>query len=135
MTVPIRTYNAQDVSINVDGMLITGVADGTFVACEKAEDKYEPYVGSQGEVCRTHNAHPMGSITFTLEHTSPSNEHMRKLSNSHKIFPCKVVDMNAYGETSAGGSECWVRKPAQFERAGEVTDVEWVVDVADYTVI
>jgi len=92
---PVRQYDPKDVSINCGGMIITGVADGTFVSCEKVEDTYIPYTGSQGEVVRAHNAHPSGRITFTLDHSSPSNPHMTGLANSSDMFPCKVVDMNS----------------------------------------
>ncbi len=134
-TAPVRQYDPRDVSISVDGMIITGLAEGSFVTAEKNEDGYIPYVGSQGEVVRAHNADPTGKITFTIDNTSPSNAHMNQLANSRRLFPCKVVDMNPDSERSAGGSECWVEKPAQFERGAETIEVEWVIYVADYQVI
>lgn len=135
MEAPVRNYDPKDVSISVDGMIITGVADGSFVTCEKVEDTYVPYVGSQGEVVRAHNAHPMGTIKFTLDHTSPSNSYLSDLANSSRVFPSKVVDMNPDSNRSAGGSECWIAKNADFERTGEVSTVEWTVAVADYEIL
>lgn len=132
---PVRQFDPKDVSIHMGGMIITGVAEGTFVTCEKNEDNYQAYVGSQGEVARTHNADPTGTITFTLEHTSPSNSHMLSLANSKDMFAGKVTDMNADGGESVGGSDCWCVKPANLERAGEVTDREWTVYVADYEIL
>ncbi len=132
---PVRQYDPKDVSIDCGGMILVGVADGTFVTCEKEENTYEPYVGSQGEVARGHNANPLGKITFTLEHTSPSMGHMIALANSKDLFPCKVVDMNPDSSFSAGGSECWIEKVGNLDRAGEVGDVEWNVVVADYEIL
>ncbi len=134
VSAPVRQYTAQDVSINVDGLIITGLASGTFVKCEKNEDKYIPYVGSQGEVVRAHNADPTGKITFTTEITSPSNLYLTQRANSPDLFPVKVVDMNPQSQQTAGGSECWVEKHANFERGAEVGEIEWVIYVADYEV-
>ncbi len=135
MEAPVRNYDPRDVSITIDGLIITGLADGSFVTCEKLEETYVPHVGSQGEVVRARNANPMGKIVFTCDHTSPSNGHMVALANTGKIFPGKVVDLNPDSNRSAGGSECWVEKVADFERAGETTTVEWTVMVADYEIL
>jgi len=135
VSAPVRQYDPQDVSVSVDGMIITGLADGTFVTCEKNEDTYEPYVGSQGEVVRAHNANRTGKITFTTDHTSPSNSYLTQLANATRLFPCKVVDMNSDSNQSAGGAECWIVKHPNFDRSGETTEMEWEVFVADYEIL
>ncbi len=126
-----RQYDPRDVNVIVDSEFLTGFADGTFVSCEKEEDAYETYVGAQGEVVRSRNAHPIGTITVTLEHTSPSNNTLNRLANSRNVFPAYMVDRNTR-QTTIGGSECWIQKPADEERGDEVSEVEWVIVVADY---
>lgn len=126
-----RQYDPRDVNVIVDGEFLTGFAEGTFVSCEKEEDGYETYVGAQGEVTRSRNAHPIGTITVTLEHTSPSNNTLNRRANSGAIFPASMVDRNSRRAT-IGGSECWIQKPADEERGDEVSEVEWVIVVADY---
>lgn len=127
----VRTYDPRDVAVIVDGRIITGVADGTFVSAEKEEDQWEPYVGAQGEVARARNAHPIGTISVTVEHTSPSNAHLAQLAGSSRLFPARVVDRQN-NNVSIGGSACWVQKPGSMEFGGEVSEIEWVIVVADY---
>lgn len=126
-----RTYDPREVTVTVDGRVLTGVADGTFVSTEKEEDLWEHYVGAQGEVARSRNAHPIGTITVTLETTSPSNAHLNALARSQDTFAAKVVDRQNNNIT-IGGSDCWIQKPADLEFGGEVTEVEWTIVVADY---
>lgn len=126
-----RTYDPRDVSVIVAGRVLTGVADGTFVSAEKEEDTWEPYVGAQGEVARARNAHPIGTISVTLEHTSPSNAHLSQLAHSNRAFGARVVDRQN-NNVSIGGGACWVQKPASMEFGGEVSEIEWTIVVADY---
>ncbi len=126
-----REYNVADVAVIVNGSFLTGFAEGTFVSCEKEEDNYETYVGADGGVVRSRNAHPIGTITVTLEHTSPSNNLLNSLANSGAIFPARVIDQGSRAVTM-GGSECWIQKLADEERGSETTEVEWVIVVSDY---
>lgn len=128
-----RTYDPRDVQVIVGGNILTGFADGGFVKCEKQEDNYETHVGAQGEVSRSRNANPLGTITITLQSTSPSNAVLNRLAKSRNTFAARVVDRNT-GNVTAGGSECWVQKPADREWGDEVSDVEWVIIVADYDI-
>ncbi len=126
-----RTFDPKDVNVIVDGMFLTGFAEGTFVNCEKEEDGWEPYVGAQGDVVRAKNAHPIGTITATLEHTSPSNGFLSGLARSDRTFAAFMVDQGNRRVT-IGGSKCWIQKDADEERGDNPSEVEWVIVVADY---
>lgn len=130
----IREFDRRDVSLVVDGQVVTGYAEGTFITCAKEEDTYTSYVGAQGEVTRARNAHPLGTITITLQATSPSNTLLSRLARQRETFPVRVVDRNSPGAT-IGGSEAWVQKPANLEFAAEVSGREWTIVVADYEAI
>lgn len=122
-----RTYDTEDVNVIVNGTILTGFADGTFVSVEQDEERYTPYVGAKGEVSRAKNANKMGKITITLAQDSPSNSYMSRLSNSKETFPVSVVDQN-FGSTS-GGNDCWVEKPSNIEYGKEISEREWVIVV------
>ena len=126
-----KTYDTRDVSVVVDGTVLTGFAEGTFVEASKDEDNYEAYVGAQGEVSRSRNANPMGSINVTLKSTSPSNALLNTLAKSNRTFAARVVDRNT-GNATAGGAVCWVQKPTGLEWGDEVSEREWTIVVADY---
>lgn len=126
-----RLYDARDVNVIVDGSYLTGLADGSFVACEKTEDNYTPHVGGQGEVDVARNVNPLGTITVTLKQTSPSNALLNRLSRSGQFFAARMIDRNI-PETVAGGSQCWIQKPAKIERGAEIGSQEWTIVVGDY---
>lgn len=128
-----RMFDPRDVSVVVDGEDLVGFAEGTFVSTEKEEDTWGYHVGAQGDVTRARNAHPIGTITVTLEQTSPSNRTLNRLSRQRETFPAEVVSRQENNVT-IGGSKCWIQKPADFEfqGGGETSSIEWVIVVADY---
>ena len=128
-----KTYDPRQVSVIVNGLFLTGFAESTFVSTEKAEDNYAPHVGAQGEVDRSRNVSPLGTITVTLKQTSPSNAVLNNLAKSKDTFPARVVDNNE-PKTVIGGSECWIIKQPDMERSNEISSNEWQIQVADYDV-
>ena len=126
----VSTYDPENVNVVVDGFIVTGFADGTFVNVEQEEENYVSYVGAKGEVARSKNANKTGHITLTLKHTSPSNAVLNRLANSKGTFAASVIDQNDSSFT-AGGPECWIEKPASIERGKEISEREWVIKVAE----
>ncbi len=125
------TYDPREVTLTVDGGAIVGFAEGTYITAEKDEDLYTEHVGSQGEVTRSRNPHPMGEITVTLKSSSPSNKKLFDLSQSQELFGVFVVDDNT-GAFSAGGNKCWVQKPAGRDLGQEEGERDWTIRIADW---
>lgn len=126
------TYDPKSVIVTVNGNIVTGFADGTFVKGERNEDTYSNHVGVDGKVTRVKNNNETGTITITLQHNSPSNRILEKYASNGKIVNINITDTNFDSDVGFGGSEAWVKKPAAFERGKEVGDREWTLDVADY---
>lgn len=125
------TYDPMDVNVIVDGTILTGFADGEFVTVEKDEENFTSYVGAKGEVTRAKNANNMGKITVTLKHTSPSNAFLSQLAKRKDAFPANVVDLNADGAANAGGTNCYIEKPANIARGAETGTRQWVIIATD----
>jgi hypothetical protein len=127
------TYDPTKVVITIDSETIVNYADGTFIEAEQMEDTWGEHVGCDGAVTRTKSANRMGEVTLTLAHNSPSNRKLFELAKNGTIVQFSVTDSNfESGTVGASGSECWIRKPANFSRGNEVEDIEWVIVVADY---
>lgn len=120
----VKTYDPEDITMIVNGVILTGFADGTFVAVEQDEEDYTPHVGAKGEVSRAVNANKMGKITTTLKHVSPSNTYLNELSKGRDMFPVSVVNQNL--GTTEGGNDCWIEKRANSEYGKEISEREWV---------
>ncbi len=117
----------------VDGRVLTGFAEDSFIKCEKLEDNFTEHVGGQGEVSVAINANETGEVTFTFANTSPSIAYLNQLANSKKEVPISIIDMNTNG-TNVSGTKAMVRKPADIEWGKEVGEVEMKVFIADYKV-
>ena len=129
----VTTYDAKDVSVTVDSTFLTGFAEGTFVAWAKDEENYNVTVGAQGDVARSKVNNPLGTITVTLQQTSPQVSMLNNLANTGAIFACNVIDKSS-SSIKVGGSECFVKKPADGERGDEVGTAEFEICVMDYSI-
>ena len=125
------TYDAKQVNVIVAGRFLTGFAEGTFVSCEKDEESFGTHVGAKGEVSRSRNSDPLGTITVNLKADSLSNGFLGSLSTSKDLFAVQVIDSNS-GNFKAGGNQCWIEKPAAREFESELSEREWIIKVADY---
>ncbi len=131
----VRNYDPDDYMLVYGGRTITGLAAGTPITAGKDENRWETYVGAQGEVTRSRNRNPLGHITVTLKRTSPDLGYLLQKANSDDIDSAHLVDRNT-GEFTAGGSECWVEKlPDLTGVAGDaVPEIEFTIRIADYEV-
>jgi hypothetical protein len=125
----VQTYDPKNISITVNGTILTGFSEKSIVKVEKNEDSFKPYVGAQGEVSYGNSADKTGKITVTLVSTSPSYIYMNKLSIGSDVYPVNVVDLNT--NMKFGGTDCRIIKPAAVELGKEITDREFEIYVAE----
>ena len=130
----VRTYDSKEVTPVVDGMAITGAAEGSWITAERSEDNFTEHVGAQGEVALAETNNFTGEITITLDATSPSNDYLYALSRrrgQNAIVPVVIVDANDFGGIRISASQARVRRPANYEAGAEITQREWVFFCAD----
>lgn len=131
---PVRSYDSKLVNLVVDGVAITGFAEGSFIQAERAEDDFTEHVGAQGEVTIAETNNFTGEITFTLDVTSPSNAYLRALASRRgnaAIVPAIIVDANEEGGQRVSAAQCRIRRKANYESSNEITTREWVVFCAN----
>ncbi|BFH10697.1 DUF3277 family protein [Paenibacillus melissococcoides] len=126
-------YDAMDVTVTVDGTFITGFSEGSMVEGEKDEDNFAASVGAQGDVVVSEVNNPLGTITITLQQTSPSVSFLNQLANAKKMVPVWVI-YNGTPKEKFGGSRARVKKPATSSFSNEAEDREFEIQVFDYTV-
>lgn len=129
----IATYDAKKVSVIVGGVQITGFAEKTFVKSKKDEDTVKSHVSAQGDVGVAINNHSLGTITITLNQTSPSIPYLNKLANSPKMVDAWVISDNDVKEKS-GGTKAMVNVPPELEYSDEITEREYTLSVFDYKI-
>ena len=73
-------YNAKDTNVIVDGTYITGLGED-MISGSKDEDFFSPAVGAQGDVIRNEINNPLGTVTITIQPTSPQRAFLLSLAN------------------------------------------------------
>ena len=138
MAGPITNYHTDQVVASFLGENINGFADDTFIEVERNEDGWTLYVGALGDKCRTRNLNRSGKITFTLMATAPVNDRLATFANDDETFgfnfgPIQIKDLN--GNMVCHGSEAWIMKQPKVERAKDSGTIQWVIEVADLTIV
>ena len=126
-----KTYDPKDYSIIVGGHIVEGFADGTFINVARNEDTWALSVGAGGEGARAKSNNKSGTVVLTLMQTSRSNSVLSGFHNADELnnggqVPVLIKDNN--GDTVAEATTAWVRKPADIERAKEISNTEWTLE-------
>ena len=134
MSKSVRTYSAEDIQIIVGGEKVTGYADGTFVNVSRDEQAYQKTTGADGFTSRSRTANRAGTITLTLQSTSPANDMLsewarRDEESDDGVFGVLVKDLR--GGTTHSSPAGWIQQFPDDERSKEIGAVEWVIDCVE----
>ena len=128
----VKTYNPSRVLIIMNGVPLSGYADGTFVNITQMNDGITTTVGADGEIARAVNTDRRCTVTVTLQQTSPGNTALSGMY-SIDLLTCggivgPLVIQDLCGETIFMASQAWVVKPADVEFAKEITNRAWQIE-------
>lgn len=127
----LTAYNAKDCVIIWDGVYLTGLSE-TMVTGEKNEEFFSDEVGAQGDVCRSETNDPTGTVTITLQTTSPQKGMLLEDAKSGKTAPLWVIN-KSIGERF-GGNLARIKNYPSLEHARDGGEREFEFAVADYDV-
>lgn len=128
-----KTYDPSQVQVIIGGNIMSGYADGTFISVERDENSFTKHVGTDGDVSRSKTSNKSGTMTLTLAQTSLSNDilsalHLADELSNNGVVPVMIKDNS--GTTLLFAGESWIQKPANTEFSNEITDREWIMDLA-----
>lgn len=126
-----RLYNPNDCVVTVGGVYITGMGED-MVSCEKDEDNFSTSVGAQGDVVVNLSNNQLGTITLTVQGTSPQKDYLIGLARAQTMFDVWVINKSI--NEKVGGSKAMMKKPPTLEQGTELADREFEIQVFDYTV-
>jgi hypothetical protein len=124
-----KTYDAKSVSVIVDGVYLTDLGE-SMVEIEKDEDNFSVVVGAQGDTVRSKVNNNLGTITVTLQQTSPQIAYLDKLANSGALVPISVISAGDPKETTSS-TEAFIKKPASRTYGAEAEDREFEFQCLD----
>ena len=129
----VRTYDAKEVVLTLDGTPVFGYADGTFISIEREEETYNKVVGADGMVSRAKTNNRSGTLTLTLKQTSPSNEDLSDFLNQDELNNEGVFSVLLKDASSGSrifSSTGWVQGLPTIEYAKEISEREWVIELS-----
>lgn len=129
----VRTYAADEVRIVVGGAPISGLADGTFVSISRDEQAFNKVTGADGVTSRAKTANRAGTITLTLQQTSPGNDVLSALmladeAGNNGVTSVLVKDSG--GRTLHFAASAWVQQMPDVDFSKDIEEREWVLDCA-----
>lgn len=120
--------------ILVGGVRMQGFADGEGFTLELDDDLYSKTTGADGDVARARRHGRAGNAKITLMQSSPSNDILTGFAvadilNNAGVVPLMVKDL--LGTTAIFAAYAWVKKPPAVALGKEVTNREWMLDIAN----
>ena len=130
-----RPYSFQNTVVIVNGVEITGWADGDDVIdIKRRTDSASDKVGADGKMMVSISADKSGEITFKLQQTSSSNKFLMALTALQEaagtnFVPVTVLFQDTYRNDMAAGTVGYLKKPADMTRGTQAQNTEWVIVV------
>jgi len=130
----VRTYSPSEIVMTVNGVAMGNFADGTFITVARDEQSFTKVTGADGTVSRSKSNNRSGTVTLSLQQTSPSNEVLSallaqdELDNSG-VVPVLIKDNSGTSRFFSGTG--WIQGMPSVEYAKEIANREWVIEMAD----
>lgn len=126
----VKTYDAKDCSIVFNNVYITGLGED-MVSGEKDEDNFTTSVGAQGDVVVNTVNNSLGTVSVTVQATSPQIPMLKTAANKGTVAPLWVTNKKL--KTTFGGTMARIKKCPSEEHGSEVGDLTFEWQVFDYT--
>jgi hypothetical protein len=122
------------VTASAMGIPMRGFATGEFIKAAYNSDAFTVQSGAQGDAVRVRSRDQTGTVTFTLQASSPTNDLLLARAKLDRLFgtgygPLLVQDLN--GTTRIRASRCWIKKVPDATMATDPSDREWVIECFD----
>lgn len=131
-----KFYDADQITVVIAGIPISGYADGEFLTIEQEADAFSDVVGTDGEVTRSKTKDYRATATLKLMQSSDSNDLLstlyntdRQASNGAGVGAFLVRDRN--GRALYTSEACWIQKAPDVSFDRTPTAREWVIRIAD----
>lgn len=130
-----KRYSFQDTIMVVNGVEITGWADGDDVIdIERRSDSITDKIGADGGMMISVGTDKSGSVKFKLMQTSPSNAYLTGLialqeASGSTFVPCFLLFRDTYRQDLATGTQGYIKKPAKMTRGAQGNTQEWEIIV------
>jgi len=120
-----RTWNPTDITASVNGYVVEGYAEGTFIEVETTEDRNTYTAGSDSTGTFNRNPNQSGTIKFTLQRNATSVNTLEAIDLLETPVPIIIMNHNEGGEKVVASS-CMLQKLPVRTGSKEVANVDVV---------
>lgn len=127
-----RAYSFKNTILLVNGVEITGFADGDdVISMKRRSNLAEDEVGADGNMMVSISADHSGEISIKLQQTSSSNKYLMSLANlqeggGSRFIPVQLYFQDTYRNDIGSGSIGYISKQADMTRGKKGQTHEWV---------
>jgi hypothetical protein len=121
-------YSRENFVITVNGVPITGYADGDFFSAVKPDDEYTQTTGSHGEQVQNRKTTPGGTVESTINGGSTSNDYLQGLKTQQDldgVSTVKIFAKDTYGGDTASTRDAKFTKSPDMTAGDGKGDVTW----------
>jgi len=130
-----RAYSFQNTVVLVNGVELTGWADGDdAISIKRRADSASDKIGADGSMMVSISADKSGEFTFKLQQTSSSNKYLSALialqeGGAATFVPVNVLFQDTYRKDMATGTIGYIKRPSDLQRGTAAGNQEWTVVV------
>lgn len=121
-------YSAQDVTVIVDGKIISDFAEGSMVTASETNSHVNPTVDSQGKGAMAINEDRRSTFTINVKKSSDANADFTKILNSAKEVAISV----AHGSEKSSATSAYIEKAPDVGYDSNVPTRTWTFSALDY---
>lgn len=127
----VKTYNSYAVIITVNGTIVKGVADDSFVTIEPKSDGIISKTGCDGEVARAIDPNHQYQVRLVLLQTAEFNTTLQQFYNRDRMqgtgtFDIKIQDLS--GKLQFYAPTAWVMRQPSIVRGKDTNNYEWQIE-------
>lgn len=127
----VTTYDAKDCTVSFNSVNITQLGED-MVTGEKDEEMFTSSVGAQGDVVVSTINNSLGTVSVTVQATSPQKKALITAAKDGTVAPLWVK--NASINEQFGGTKARIKNYPELEHGAEAADRTFEFQVFDYTV-
>lgn len=130
-----RRYSFQDVTLVINGVMITGWSNGDdVIRIRRRSNAIQDYMGLDGSMMVSVSSDRSGEISFKLLQTSSSNAFLMSLcslqeSGGTNFKPVSVTFHDTFRQDAASGVRGYIQKPVDLIRGAKGSETQWVIVV------
>jgi hypothetical protein len=130
-----QQYSFQNTIVLVDGVEITGWADGDdVISIKRRVDSISDKVGAGGSMMVSISSDKSGEFTFKLQQGSSSNAYLSSKASTEEMGaeffqPVRVTFQDVFRQDLASGSVGYIKRPSDITRGATAQTQEWTLVV------